>query len=64
MYKRAGFDMLVPADVPEQLSYSATSTGVPGWLLEMFVNTAKKQARKRKPELVLMTRGFLEEVPT
>ena len=34
-------------------------TQVPGWLVEMFANVALKQKRKNKPELVLMTRGFV-----
>lgn len=31
---------------------------MPGWLVEIFFNIARKQKKKQKPELVLMTRGF------
>ena len=64
LYEAAGFAQLRSAEAPQRThegKFPPSSTGAPGWLVEMFVNLAAKQARKRKPELVLMTRGLETE---
>ena len=62
LYEAAGFDKHQTAEMPPLPSAgekrAPTCAGVPGWLVEKFVSLSAKQAKKQKPELVMMTRGF------